>query len=565
MKKLFKIYSIVLAIFIVGCTENPLEDVEGSAWKKERNIISILVEGQIGTAAIEREFEDAKINIYAKIENIADISKVEIKDIELSYGSSTINSKGTTLDLTSGTSTISVVSGAGKTLEWEVSLLPFKSDLEGSWYVGDVRMYCDMFTWETWGWEKNESIFGYLPELGPEWDNEIIFTVEGADEKGNPFGAYEHTGGNDGLFGNFGDTAKSWNFNERFRKIPMGTGTWLRDFERNMVIITDENRVQHELELEVLADTGEVVLKSELPYLADQFNWTDTDWSYEELSHMSNPMWYVLTKERVLQTGNSITGLGVKDQVGDTVIDNDAKEITVTIEDNGADISMIALENLGISFGASANVSEGETLDFSTNNESTITVTSEIGESTTWTIKLQIDLDLSDVSIAGTWTINEIGVYSDLFTWETWGWEKNELLNNYLPSAGKELDNTITFVVEGVNGENPYGTFENNAGADSEYGDFVSDDTSWPETDFNSRFRKVPTESGTWELVGETVTIIDNEGAEFVLTLEVKTGTEIALTSEIEFLADLFSWDNTNYSYEETAHMSKKMWYNLSK
>ncbi|SDW40019.1 hypothetical protein SAMN05444411_101643 [Lutibacter oricola] len=564
MKKIFNIWLIVLAIFAVACTENPLEDVEGTGWKKERNIVSILVEGQIGTAVVNRNFDEAKITIYAKYENISDIANVEIKNIELSYGATTVNEVGTTLDFTSGTSSISVVSGAGETLTWEVTLNPFKSDLEGVWYVGDARMYCDMFTWESWGWEKNESIFGYLPELGPELDNTISFTVEGADENGNPFGNYEHSAGNDGEYGNFGDEGKGWDFNERFRKIPTGSGTWLRDFERNKVIITDENKVEHELDLELLPD-NKVSLKAALPYLADQFNWNDTDWSYEELAHMSNPMWYVLTKEYTEQTGNNITSLGVANQVGDASIDVDNKTVTVKIEDNGADISAIEITALGTSYAATADKAVGEMLDFSTGNSTQITVTSEAGEAVVWTVNLEIDIDVSDISIAGTWTIGEIGIYCDLFTWESWGWDKSELLNNYLSGASKELDNAITFVVEGKNGDNPFGTYENNAGSDGEFGDFVSDDASWPETDFNSRFRKVPTGAGTWELVGETVTITDASGTEYVLTLEVKTETEIALTTVLPYYSELFNWTDTNYSYEEVAHMSNKMWYNLSK
>lgn len=566
MKKLHYICLTVLAVFAFACTDNPLEDIEGANWQKERNIVSILVEGQIGTAIIERDADNAQIKIFAKVENIVDISKVEIKNIQLAYGASTTNEVGTTLDLTSGSAIITVNSGAGKSLDWKVSVSPFKSDLEGSWFVGDIRMYCDMFTWESWGWEKNESIFGYLPELGPEWDNEIIFTVEGADEKGNPFGNYEHSAGNDGLYGNFGDASRGWDFNDRFRKLPIGKGTWLRDFERNKVVITDENRVEHELDLDVLIETNEVKLESELPYLSDLFSWSNTDWSYEELSHMSNPMWYVLTKERILQTGNSITGLTVKDQVGDAQFDNDAKQVIVTIEDNGADRSMILIESLRLSFGASASVSEGDTLDFSLNNETTVTVTSETGESAVWTIKLQIDIDLSDVSIAGTWSIGEIGIYSDLFSWESWGWDKTESLNNYLPNADTELDNTITFIVDGINtAGQAYGTFDHNAGADGAYGNFVSDDASWPETDFNARFRKVPTGAGTWIINEEKVVITDAAGAEYILDIEVKTETEIALSSALEYKSELFDWGVSNYSYEETAHMSNKMWYNLTK
>lgn len=161
MKKLYNIYFVVLALFFVACTENPLEDVEGTDWQKERNVVSILLEGQIGTAIIERNFDDAKIKIYAKVENIADLANVEIKNIAFSYGASSANEKGTTLDLSSGTATIAVASGAGESLNWEVSLLPFKSDLEGTWYIGDIRMYCDMFTWESWGgWEKTKVCLG---------------------------------------------------------------------------------------------------------------------------------------------------------------------------------------------------------------------------------------------------------------------------------------------------------------------------------------------------------------------------------------------------------------------
>jgi len=567
MKNLFKIYIFILATLMVACTADPLADLDGNGWKKERNIVSLLVEGQIGTAIIERNGDDAEIKLFAKYENIADLSSVEIKAIELAYGATSVSNAGATLNFDNAdkTSVITVKSGAGETLDWKVYLLPFKSDMEGTWYIDEIGMYCDMFTWESWGWHKYEKITNYLPELNPELDNVFTFTVEGADQNGNPFGNYEHAAGNDGKYGNYGDAAKGWDFNSRLRTVPTGKGTWLRDFAANKVIITDENQVEHEFELELLPETNQVSLKASLPYLANLFNWSNTDWAYEELAHMSNPMWYKFTRERVVQTGNSIDGLTVKDQVGDAAIDYDNKEVTVIIENNGADISSIEIMDLKTSYAATANKAVGDMLDFSNNNATQITVTSEAGEAAVWTIKLQIDLDASDVSIAGTWSIGEIGVYCDLFTWESWGWDKSELLNNYLPNAGAELDNTITFTVDGFDGGGqPYGTFEHNAGTDGNYGNFVSDDASWPVKDFNARFRKVPTGSGTWVLNGEVVTITAG-GVDYALTLEVKSPTEVALTTDVEYLADQFDWGVQNYSYEETAHMSKKMWYNLNK
>lgn len=555
MKKIYNICLIALAVFTVACTDNPLEDVEGSGWQKERNIVSILVEGQIGTAIIEREADDAKIRIFAKIENIADISKVEIKNIQLAYGATTLNDAGTTLDLTSGTSTVSVMSGAGESLDWEITLSPFKSDLEGTWYVGDVRMYCDMFTWESWGWEKNESIFDYLPELAPEWDNELIFTVEGADAKGNPFGDYEHTAGNDGVFGNFGDAARGWDFNERFRKIPMGTGTWLRDFERNKVIITDANKVEYELDLELLTETNEVSLTTELPYLNDLFNWSGTDWSYEELSHMSNSMWYVLTKERVLQTGNSITGLTVKDQDGDTQIDGDAKEVTVTILDNGANLSAIEVTALDLSYGASASVNTGGTLDFSVGNSANVTVTSETGEAATWTVKLIVKSELDGTYIMPT---------SVIHINQEFGSDYSKTISDDFPNAALEFDNSIVILSEGYNGDRPNGKITNNAGVDGQYGNYDHPDA---DVDLNAKLRHLlPEGESYWEIDLSTNTIYFGTSKDDLTSQAKMVSTDSGMVLEFELTYREFApnWSYGNYdnymcwSYKYEITLDKK-------
>lgn len=564
MKKILYLLILALAVFVTACTEDPLEDLEGSGWQKERNITSILLEGQIGTASIERDFDNANITAYVKEANIADMSNVEIVDIQLSYGATTPNGVGSTLDFSDGSAEISILSGAGETLLWDVTLLPFVSDLEGSWYMKNIGMYCDMFTWESWGWEEYLNLTDYLPSAYAEMDNVFTFVVEGADESGNPYGSYTHAAGIDGAYSDFTDVDNGWDFNDRFRTIPTGEGTWLRDFERGVVVITDASGAETELTLEIDAETGNVTLKAEIPYLASDFNWDDTNWSYEKLAHMSNPMWYTLTQDKVVQTGNDITGFAVADQVGDAEFNVDTKEITVTIPDNGADLSTIQIATLDVSYGATADKTVGETLDFSGDMSAPIVVTSESGDAATWTIIAKIEIDPNDVAIAGTWSVSEMAVYCDLFTWEDWGWDKTELLNNYVPSAGAELDNTITFTVDGMNDEDqPYGTFENNAGADGAFADFVSEDSSWPETDFNARFRKIPMGAGTWVQEADTLVITDASSNVFRVTLEINEQDEIALSSEVDYYADLFDWDVQNYSYEEVAHMSKKMWYTL--
>lgn len=539
MKKLHNIYLMILVVFMAACTQDPLKDItEGTNWQKERNIVSILIEGQIGTAVIERENDKAEIKIYAKTENIADISKVQIKAIELAYGASTTNKSGTTLDFTSGTTNITVTSGANTTLDWKVSLLPFKSDLEGVWYIGDIRMYCDMFTWETWGWEKNESIFGYLPELSPEWDNTITFTVEGADEKGNPFGSYQHSAGNDDVFGNFGDTAKGWDFNERFRKIPKNGGTWLRDFERNKVIITDENNIKHELDLEVLTETNEVSLKATIPYLADLFSWTDTDYAYEELAHMSNPMWYTLTKNRVLQTGNSITGFTVKDQDGNTTIDVDNKEITVVISDSGANLAAIEVTDLAISYGATATINTGDTLDFSSENKTTITVTSETNEAVIWTVKIVVKNNLE-----GSYSNPKSTIYVN----QEFGSDYSKNISDDFTNAALEFDNTISITSTGYNGDRPNGTITNNAGTDGLYANYDHVDT---DVDLNAKLRHLlPTGESYWEMDASTNTLYIGTSKDNITSQAkiISTDTGMVLAFDLTYKENEPKWNYGNY------------------
>jgi len=538
MKNLYKFWILAIGILLVGCTDDPLEDLEGTAWQKERNIVSLLLEGQIGTALIERDLDEARIKVFAKTENIADLAKVEIKEIQLSYGAYTEQTVGTTLDFTSGETMLEIKSGAGEPLAWHVELLPFKSDLEGTWYVGQIGLYADLFTWESWGWEKYEQINNYLPELNPEFDNTITFTVEGADENGNPFGVYEHNAGNDGLYGSFTDVANEWDFNDRFRKIPKGRGTWSRNFELNKVIITDADRVVHELDLEVLAETGEVSLKAEVPYQPELFDWNEQNWSYEELAHMSRSMWYTLTKEYEAQTGNDITAITVADQDGEASIDVDNHQVTVTVQDNGADSSAIELTGLALSYGATASVAVGDALNFTTGNATTVTVTSEAGESQNWTVNLVVKQ-----AIEGTYTMASALIHVN----QEWGSDFSKEISTDFPDALAEYDNQIRIVNEGMDGDRPFGTLTNSAGADGIYGDFNHPDA---DVDLNAKLRHlVPTGDSYWEL--DTTTGIFYIGAsKDEITSQatlIATETGYVLAFELPYRELEPRWDYGNY------------------
>jgi len=541
MKKTIYICMLVFAVLMSACTVDPLKEIKEGDWNKERNVISLLVDGQIGTAVIDRNGDDADLILYAKFENIEDLSKVEIKDIELSYGASTPNEVGSILNFanTDTTSMLTVVSGSGTELEWNISMKPFVSDLEGDWYIGEIGMYCDMWSSEDWGWEKTVMIADYLPAVSPELDNKISFVVEGADEKGNPFGSYENNAGNDNLYGDFSDESKEWDFNERFRRVPMGKGTWLRDFARNKVVITDDKDKEYELDLELFKETGELALKGALDYLPELVDWADTDWVYEELAHMSNPMWYKLTKDYEPQTGNSILNLMVKDQLGESSVDEENKQLVVVIPDNGSDISAIEITALEVSYGASADVVVGSTLDFSSENTSSVTVTSEAGEESVWTIKLMVAPDL-----AGAWSLPSQIIYVE----QEWGDKYTKDISVDFVNASKEYDNEVVIVEEGLSDGKPFGKITNNAGADGQYADYdmPDDDT----VDMNYKLRHLlPTGESYWELDLNTLTMsIGVSKDEITSTAKlVPTDTGVTLQFEIPYKDNEPTWNYNNY------------------
>ncbi|WP_066629904.1 sialate O-acetylesterase [Labilibacter marinus] len=167
------------------------------------------------------------------------------------------------------------------------------SSIDGTWYVKEIGIYANNFNWEEWGWDKYEMITNYLPALNPELDNVITFTETGTNGDGKPIGTYENNVGEDGLNGAFTDTDKSWDFTDRLRTVPTGTGTWVLD---GTAVTITVGGVDYILNIEAGSSADEMSLATPLDYLSDQVSWTDTDWSYEELAHTSQKMWYSLTK-----------------------------------------------------------------------------------------------------------------------------------------------------------------------------------------------------------------------------------------------------------------------------
>lgn len=235
---------------LTGCQKDPLDDVNSGTWNKERNIIDITFDGQVGDITRARAGDSATISFICNTAAVTDLSKVKIASLELSYGASASVSKDQTVDFSndSHTATITVKAAhGGGTLDWIIKLVPFKEDLLGTWKISGLYVYggtgavyggsslAEMIK-KSWCWDA---------KTGPaaELDNTLTFTLSGVTKEGNSYGTVVNNPGNDGLNANFIYTAKTPNIdvNKFYRKIPTGTGTWIRDYSAGTVSFTFED------------------------------------------------------------------------------------------------------------------------------------------------------------------------------------------------------------------------------------------------------------------------------------------------------------------------------------
>ncbi|HNX65339.1 MAG TPA: hypothetical protein PKH02_00575 [Bacteroidales bacterium] len=248
--KTTKIITIVLAAVLTlsGCQKDPLAEVNEGKWNKERNIIGITFNGQIGDAIISRDGDIATIDF--KYNTAAgELSAVKLNGIEVSYGASASVSVGQTLnfDNTSSSAIITITSAQGKTLDWVVTLTPFTETLLGTWKISGLIVYGGTgpeyggaavikMTDKSWCWNTT---------TGPaaEQDNSLTFTLDGFTDDGNSYGKVVNNAGNDGLYADFIFTSSDpdVDVNRFYRKIPTGEGSWLRNYSTGLVTFTFAN------------------------------------------------------------------------------------------------------------------------------------------------------------------------------------------------------------------------------------------------------------------------------------------------------------------------------------
>lgn len=231
---------------LFACQKDPMDDVENGKWNKERNILNIVFQDQVGEAAIEREGDAAAVSFTYNTSASADLSAVKISYIEISYGASASVENGETLNFenTDHSAVITVTPVNGEPLDWIITLTPFTESLLGTWDITGLYVYGGTgpeyggaavikMSDKSWCWPAAD---------GPaaEQDNFLTFTMTGITAEGNTYGTVVNDAGADGKYTNFLFVSKTPNIdvNHFYRTIPKGQGSWMRNYATGTVTFT---------------------------------------------------------------------------------------------------------------------------------------------------------------------------------------------------------------------------------------------------------------------------------------------------------------------------------------
>lgn len=275
----------------------------------------------------------------------------------------------------------------------------------------------------------------------------------------------------------------------------------------------------------------------------------------------------------------NVIDIKFENQIGVATItrtDEDSGVIAFTINAGAVeDLTAIRLSSMQLSYGASASLAVGESLNFENEaRTATFTVTAATGKSREYAVTVTP----FEETILGTYKITNLVVYGGTgpeyggaavipMMDKPWVWSDAD-------GPGAELDNTLTFELEGITEEgNTYGRMVNDAGADGLYANFIF--TGDPETDVNHFYRKIPKGEGQWtrnyttgqitftfEDGSTTSGVLVGPGTEEFPDNRSKTTTEQALAFTLSGTDD---WDNIYSDYDKFAKRPRRFWIDLEK
>ncbi|MCR5890902.1 hypothetical protein LRS06_25010 [Hymenobacter sp. J193] len=216
-------------LLLNSCTQDPFEGVESN----ERAITNFTLDkGQIGVAEITRTPTEGTVTVY--VVKGTDLSSV-VPRIETSYKAKVDPASGvaTNFAASNGIRTYSVTSETGQAREWKVQIKEYESDMDGTWKVTNLQFQYFIGEGESWGWSGTKKVADNIADASKENDNTIEFKVTGVQPDGKLEGTYDHKAGPDNAYADF--NFKGTDYSYKFRRLPKGQGTWVRDFTDNTI------------------------------------------------------------------------------------------------------------------------------------------------------------------------------------------------------------------------------------------------------------------------------------------------------------------------------------------
>ena len=139
MNKLKYLLSAFVLLCFASCKDDPWEDVADGGWNHERSIIDVKFEGQAGTPTItETDSETGVIELQLASDMVADMSKVRVETLTLSYKATANVASGGTIDFTKGDPQIVVTSPNGESRTYTLEMTEFTETLTGTYTISNL-------------------------------------------------------------------------------------------------------------------------------------------------------------------------------------------------------------------------------------------------------------------------------------------------------------------------------------------------------------------------------------------------------------------------------------------
>ena len=246
MKKYMLLLCTVLAAS--ACVKTIDKDLPGN----EMSLLELKIQGQLGTAVIERDEDECSATVYVMAREDFPYSAVPVEGIVVSSGATASVTKGGTLIFSNPErrARITVTSESGHSLDWYIYLETYDAFYVGEWVVVNVKLHCNQRVSGSgdgaWDTALNGSEFGSFGL--PEYDDHIIIEMDDTPEDNMLTGKITHTPGADGEYAHFWGVYAPYSetapldMDPRLRHLlPPGEATWKLDLTTGQMRITQAN------------------------------------------------------------------------------------------------------------------------------------------------------------------------------------------------------------------------------------------------------------------------------------------------------------------------------------